>query len=87
MGRIVVRSDAVIMKEGKILTEDGELIGGWLREGDDCEAGFRRKAEEKNLSVSVEKPLSPMILWKLDEKGRRVAIVSLNYLAKLNNKE
>jgi hypothetical protein len=83
MERLAVRSDAVIVKQGEILTYSGGLIGDWLREGDECEDGFKRKAKEKNIVINVDKPLHPMIKWALDEKGNRTAIVSLNYLAKL----
>ncbi len=83
MDKLAIRSDVVILRDGKVLTEDGELIGGWLKEGDECESGFLRKAKEKNLLINVRKPLHPMILWKEDEQGKMQAVVSLNYLADL----
>jgi len=82
-GRIAVRSDAVILKNNKILLEGGSLIGDWIREGEDCEDVCRKKAMKIGRDIKLIKPLHPMVRWGMDGKGEKCVIVNLSYLAKL----
>jgi len=87
MARIAIRSDAVVLKDGKILLEGGSLIGKWVEEGEDAEEACKKKARERSLDINILKPLHPMIQWGVDDKGKKAVFVSLNYLAELKGEE
>ena len=85
--RLAIRSDAVVLKDGKVLSEDGSLIGNWIKEGEDAEEVCRKKAKSQSLDITIVKPLHPMIQWGMDNKGEKAVVVSLNYLAELKGEE
>lgn len=87
MTRLAIRSDAVILKNNHLLTKECQLIGRWVKQGEDSEEICKQKAKEAGLDIKLTKPLHPMIQWGTDEKGERTAIVYLNYLAKLKEKQ
>lgn len=86
-GKIAIRSDTVVLENNKIILEGGNLIGDWVKEGEDCEEVCKKKAEEKDIKMKIIKPLHPMIQWGRDRTGSEVVVVSLNYLAHLKGGE
>jgi hypothetical protein len=85
MDRLSIRSGAVILRDGKILLENGELIGGWIKEGEGSEGICKKKASEIGIELEIARPLSPRIEWKINNNGEKCAIVNLNYLGKEKN--
>jgi hypothetical protein len=87
MVRLAIRSDAAVLKHGKALLDNGSLIGNWIREGEDAEEVCRKKARDNSLDIRIIKPLHPMIQRGINDKGEKVVVVSLNYLAELKGEE
>ncbi len=87
MSRLAIRSDAVVLKDRKILLDNSTLIGNWVKEGEDAEEVCKQKARENCLDIKIIKPLHPMIQWGVDNNGENTVIVSLNYLAELKGEE
>jgi len=83
MARLAIRSDAVVLKNGKLLADGANLIGNWIREGEDAEEVCRKTATKIGMDIELIKPLHPMVRWGTNEKGEKCAIVNLSYLAKL----
>ncbi len=87
MARIAIRSDAVVLKDGKILLEDGRLIGNWIKVGEDAEEVCRETATKMGMDIELIKPLHPTVRWGTNEKGEKCTVVNLSYLAKLKGEE
>lgn len=87
MARLAIRSDAVVLKDGKILLDNRSLIGDWVREGEDAEEVCKRKAKDSSLNIDIIKPLHPMIQWGTNNKREKAVVVSLGYLAELKGEE
>jgi len=85
-GSLFVKSDSVIIEDGRLLTAEGDLLGGYVVEGEDLEETCVKKAKEKNIDIEIIKPLSPRIKWGADENGKKIIMVNINYLSKLKNK-
>ncbi len=92
MGRFIIASGPVILKENKILlTKDNKddfykLPGGIVKEGESLEEACLRKAkEELNAKIRIIRPLFPNILYENPQTKEKMTIVLINYLAELEN--
>ena len=93
-GKYIVASGPVIIEDGKLLVSKDnkddfyKLIGGTVKEGESLEEGCIRKAKEAcGAEIEIIKPLIPNILWENPTTKEKMAIVLINFLAELKNKE
>ena len=94
-GKFIIASGPVIVENGKLLVNKDpkdafyKLPGGTIEEGIESleEACKREVFEENNARIQIERPLSPMILWKNPTTKDRMAIVLIHYKAKLLNRD
>ena len=93
-GKFIIAAGPIIVENGKLLVNKDEkdnfykIPGGTIEEGIESleEACIRETFEENNAKIKIEKPLSPMIIWKNPTTKERMAIVLVHYKAKLLNK-
>lgn len=93
-GKFIIAAGPIIVEEGKLLVNKDpkddfyKIPGGTIEEGIESleEACIREVMEENNAKIKIEKPLSPMIIWKNPTTKERMAIVLVHYKAKLLNK-
>lgn len=93
-GKFIIASGPVIIEDGKLLLNKDKkddfykLPGGTVEENVESleKACIREVMEENNAKIEIERPLSPMIIWKNPTTKDKMAIVLIHYKAKLLNK-
>ncbi len=94
-GKFIIASGPVIIEDGKLLVNKDskddfyKIPGGTIEIGTESleDACKREVMEENNAKIKIEKPLSPMIIWKNPTTKERMAIMLIHYKAKLLNKD
>lgn len=91
-GKFIIASGPVIIENGKLLVNKDDrddfykLPGGRIVEGETLEEACHRKSiEDNNAEIEIIKPLHPRVLWQNPQTKEKMAIVLINYLAKLKN--
>ncbi len=72
MDKLAIRSGAVILKNGCILLDNGELLGQWVKEGEDSEEVCKKKVSEGGIDVELVKLLYPKIKWIVNNNGLKM---------------
>lgn len=93
-GKYIVVAGPVIIENGKILLDRDEkdeffkLPGGRVKEGEELEEACKRKVkEELNAEIEIIHSLSPNVLWENPTTKEKMAIILINYLARILNPE
>ncbi len=93
-GTFIIAAGPIIIEDGNLLVNKDEkddfykIPGGTIEEGAESleEACKREFFEENSGKIEIEKPLSPMIIWKNPTTDERMAITLIHYKAKLLNR-